>query len=89
MEQTREQAFHINALELLGAKLGLFSFCKDKKDIKHITVMMDNNTALITLITWGELGPIRVMTLLSTYGSGKQNDKYGFQQPTSQDLKML
>ena len=37
-----EQALHINALELLGTKLGLLSFFKDKKDIKHIRVMMDN-----------------------------------------------
>ena len=40
------QALHINALELLGAKLGLFSFFKDNKDIKHIRVMMKNNTAV-------------------------------------------
>ena len=37
-----EQALHINALELLGTKLGLLSFFKDKKDIKHIRVMTDN-----------------------------------------------
>ena len=37
----QEQALHVNALELLGARLGLFSFFKDKKDIKHIRVMMD------------------------------------------------
>ena len=37
-----EQALHINALELLGTKLGLLSFFKDKKDIKHIRVMMAN-----------------------------------------------
>ena len=45
----QEQALHINALELLGAKLGLFSFLslkKDKKDIKHIRVLMDNNRAV-------------------------------------------
>ena len=78
----QEQALHINALELLGAKLGLFSFFKDKKDIKHIRVMMDNNTAAAYIITWGELGLICVMILLSTYGSGQQNNKYGFQQPT-------
>ena len=41
----QEQALHINAVELLGVKLGLFSFFKDSKDIKHIRVMMDNNTA--------------------------------------------
>ena len=85
----QEQALHINALELLGAKLGLFSFFKDNKDIKHIRVMMDNNTAVAYINNMGELGPICVMILLSTYGSGQQNDKYGFQQPTSQDLKML
>ena len=45
----QEQTLHINALELLGAKLGLFSFLslkKDKKDIKHIRVLMDNNRAV-------------------------------------------
>ena len=43
----------------------------------------------LILIIWGELGPICVKVLLSTYGSEQQNEKYGFQQPTSQDLKML
>ena len=38
----QEQALHINALELLGAKLGLLSFFKNNKDIKHIKAMMDN-----------------------------------------------
>ena len=33
-------------LELLGAELGLFCFFKDNKDIKHIRVMMDSNTAV-------------------------------------------
>ena len=47
----KEQALHINALELLGTKLGLFSFFKDKKDMKHIRVMMDNNTAVAYIIT--------------------------------------
>ena len=42
----QEQALHINALELLGAELGLLSFFKDNKDIKHIRVMMDNNAAV-------------------------------------------
>ena len=37
------QALHINALELLGVKLGLFIFFKDTK---HIRVMMNNNTAV-------------------------------------------
>ena len=46
----QKQALHINALELLGAKLGLFSFFKDNKDIKHIRVMMDNNTAVAYII---------------------------------------
>ena len=49
----QEQALHINALELLGAKLGLFSFFKDKKDIKHIRVMMDNNTAVAYINNMG------------------------------------
>ena len=40
------QALHINALELLGVKLGLFIFFKDNKDIKHIRVIMNNNTAV-------------------------------------------
>ena len=85
----QEKALHINALERLGANLGLFSFFRDNKDIKHIRVMMDNNTAVAYINNMGELGPICVMIFLSTYGSGQQNDKYGFQQPTSQDLKML
>ena len=59
----------------------LFSFFIDKKDIKHIRVMTDNNR--------GDLAPICGMILLSTYGSGQQNNKYEFQLPTSQDLKML
>ena len=42
----QEQALHINALELFGAKLKLLSFFKDNKDIKHIRVMMDNNAAV-------------------------------------------
>ena len=42
----QKQALHINALELLGDKVGLFSFFKDNKDMKHIRVMMDNNTAV-------------------------------------------
>ena len=42
----QKQALHMNDLELLGAKLWLFSFLKDNKDIKHIRVIMDNNTAL-------------------------------------------
>ena len=41
-----EQALHINALGLLGGKLGLFSFFKDNKDIKHIRVMIGKNTAV-------------------------------------------
>ena len=46
MWNKQEQALHINALELLGAELGLLSFFKDNKDIKHIRVMMDSNTAV-------------------------------------------
>ena len=43
----QQQALHINTLELLGAKLWLFSFFKDNKDIiKHIRVIMDNSTAV-------------------------------------------
>ena len=84
----QEQALHINALQLLGAKLVLLSFFKDNKDIKQIRVMMDNNTAVPYINNMGELDRICVMILLSTYGNGLQNNNYGFQQPTSQDLKM-
>ena len=84
----QEQALHINSLELLRAKLGLLSFFKDNKDIKHIRVMMDNNTAVAFINNMGELDPIFVMILLSTYGNGLQYNNYGFQQPTSQNLKM-
>ena len=35
----QEQALHINALELVGAKLGLLSFFKDNKDTKLIRVI--------------------------------------------------
>ena len=49
----QEQVLRINALELLGAKLGLFSFFKDNKDIKHIRVMMDNNTAVAYINNMG------------------------------------
>ena len=52
----QEQALPINALELLGAKLELFSFFKDNKDIKNIRVMMDNNTAVAYI---NNLGAIR------------------------------
>ena len=38
----QEQALHINAPKLLGAKLWLFSFFKDNQDIKHIRVTTDN-----------------------------------------------
>ena len=48
----QEQALHSNAHELLGAKLGLFSFF-ERQDIKHIRVMMDSNTAVAYIITWG------------------------------------
>ena len=84
----QEQALHINALELFGVKLELLSFFKDNKDIKHIRVMMDNNTAVACINNMGELDPICVMILLSIYGNGLQNNNYGFQQPTPQDLKM-
>ena len=33
-------------MELLGAELGLSSFFKDIKCVKHIRVMMGNNTAV-------------------------------------------
>ena len=38
----QEQA--LNAIELLGVEIGLLSFFKDNKDIRHIRFMMDNNT---------------------------------------------
>ena len=79
----QEQALHINTLELLRAKLGLLSFFKDNKDIKHIRVMMDNNTAVAYINNMGELDPICVMILLLTYGNGLHYNNYGFQQPTS------
>ena len=83
----QDQALQINALELLRAKIGLPSFFKDNKDIKHIRVMMDNNKAVPYINNMGELDLICVMILLSRYGNGLQNANYGFQQPTSQDLK--
>ena len=51
----QEQALHINALEFLGAKLGLFSFFKDNKYIKHIRVTMDNITAVAYINNMGEI----------------------------------
>ena len=42
----QHQALQINALELLGAKIGLPCFFKNNKDIKHIRVMMGNNKAV-------------------------------------------
>ena len=81
----QEQALHISALELLGAKLGLLRLFKDNK---HIRIVIDNNTAVSYINNMGELDLICVMILLSIYGNGLQNHNYGFQQPTSQDLKM-
>ena len=43
----------INTVELLGAKLGLLSFFKDNKDIKHIRVMVDNNTSVAYINNMG------------------------------------
>ena len=42
----KEQELHIKALQFLGAKLGLLSFFKDNANIKHIRIMMENNTAV-------------------------------------------
>ena len=78
MWNKQEQALHINALEFLRSKLGLFRFSKTIKTLNRLG-----------LITWGGFGPIGVMILLLTCGSGQQKNKYGFQQPTSQDMKML
>ena len=49
----QEQALHINALELLGAKVALFSFFKDNKYIKQIGIMMDNTTAVAYINSMG------------------------------------
>ena len=46
---------HINAPELVGAKLGLLRFFKDNKDTKLIRVMMDNNTAVAYIDNMGDL----------------------------------
>ena len=88
MWSKQEQALNINALALFGAKLGLISFFKDNKNMKHIRVMMDNNTAVAYINNMRELDPICVKILLSTYVNGLQNNNYGFQQPSPQDLKM-
>ena len=80
----QDQALQINALELLRAKIGLPSFFKDNKDIKHIRVMMGNNKAVPYTNNMEELDLICVMILISRYGNGLQNDNYGFQQPKSQ-----
>ena len=37
---------NVNAAELFGAKLGLFSFFKDNTGIKRIMVLINNNTAV-------------------------------------------
>ena len=49
----QEQALHINALELLGAKLWLLSFFKNNRYVKHIMVMVDNNTAVAYINNMG------------------------------------
>ena len=54
----QQQALRISALELLEAKLGLFSFFKDNKELKLIRIMMDNNTSLAYIKNMGGLGPI-------------------------------
>ena len=46
--------------------------------------MMDNNTAVSYIDNMGEY----VMILLFMNGNRLQNNKHGFQQHTSQDLKM-
>ena len=69
MSIKQEQALHIT-LELLGAKLALFIFFKDNKDIKHIRVIMENNIAVAYINNMGELDLICVMILLSTYDNG-------------------
>ena len=69
MSIKQEQALHIT-LELLGAKLALFIFFKDNKDIKHIRVIMEKNIAVAYINNIGELDLICVMILLSTYDNG-------------------
>ena len=49
----QKQALHTNALDLLGAKLGLLNFFKDNKDIKHIRVMIDSNAAVAFINNMG------------------------------------
>ena len=49
----QEQALHIKALELLGAKPGLLSFFKDNKYINYNRVTMDNNTAVAYINNMG------------------------------------
>ena len=56
MDQTRAGITHqCFGTFTLGAKLGLFSFFKDNKYIKHITAMIDNTTAVAYINNMGEI----------------------------------
>ena len=84
MDQTRAGITH----RLLGAKLGLLSFLKNNKDIKHIRVMMDNNTAVAYINNMAGIRSNLCDAITFDICNGLQNNNYGFQQPTYQDLKM-
>lgn len=76
----QEQALNINALELIGAKLGLFSFFKDNRGIKPIMVLISSNIAVAFINNMGELARIFVTILLLTHGNRLQNDREGSKQ---------
>ena len=65
----RELELRINAVELIGAKLGLFSFFKDNRGIKPILVLMNSNIAVAFINNMGELSRIFATILLLTHGN--------------------
>lgn len=71
----QEQELHMTVLELLGPKPGLLTF------IKYIRTIMDNN------IYWKIRSIHNDIAFDNGNGLQKQNNKYGFQQHTSQDRK--
>ena len=71
----QEQELYMTVLELLGPKPGLLTF------IKYIRTIMDNN------IYWKIRSIHNDIAFDNGNGLQKQNNKYGFQQHTSQDLK--
>ena len=85
MWKKQEQALYINALKFLGAKLGFLCFFKDNKDIKHIRVMMGSNTAVALVRIRSNLCDDIAFNIRKWL----TNENYGFQQPTSQGLKMI